>query len=224
MDTNTSLSPMPSTSTFPPSPSGTRKRSIHEVDGTAVSSPNAKRPLTEYTGENQENCDPHHPLQTTDAVPASDSPKPTMTTRPRVEVVVRNSPPKTSDTQPESPAPKKRKAASTAKDAKQEEKELRERQKAEEKAKKEEEKIKKEEEKRLKLEEKKKREAEREEEKRKKEAQREEERKQRDEKKKMKENEKAAKEEEKRQKDEEKEKKVRVSLSTILPKSNYTVY
>ena len=231
---------MPPAPSFPVSPSsGTRKRSIHEVDDAVAPSPNTKRPLTDYAGENQENRAPSLPPPADDAASASGVSKTTMSSRSTVEIVVRNtsrnredyqsidreltSPSnKASNLEPDTPAPKKRKVASTGNDAKQQEKEAKERQKVEEKAKKEEEKLKreeekakKEEEKRLKAEEKKKREAEREEEKRKKEAQREEERKQRDEKKKAKEDEKAAKEaakeEEKRRKDEEKEKKTRVS-------------
>jgi chromatin assembly factor 1 subunit A len=240
MEPNTSLSPMPPASSFPASPSsGTRKRSIHEVDDIAFPSPNTKRPLTDYTGENQENHDPSLSPPADDAASVSDVPKATMTPRSTIEIVVRNTSRnredypsfdreltlpsiKASNPEPDTPASKKRKVASASQDAKQHEKEVKERQKADEKAKKEEEKVKREEEKakreedkRLKAEEKKKREAEREEEKRKKEAQREEERKQRDEKKKAKEDEKAAKEaakeEEKRKKDEEKEKKTRVS-------------
>ena len=230
---------MPPVPSFPTSPAGTRKRSIHEVDEDIVPSPNAKRPLTESAGENQENRDPSIPPPADNAGSTSQSPKSMMTPSRSVEVVVRSSPRhlenyksrsqeltsplnKASNPEPDMPASKKRKVASAGQDAKQQEKDAKERQKAEEKLKKEEEKVKreeekakKEEEKRIKAEEKKKRDTEREEEKRKKEAHREEERKQRDEKKKAKEDEKAAKEaakeEEKRKKDEEKEKKTRVS-------------
>ncbi|KAJ5518153.1 Chromatin assembly factor 1 subunit A [Penicillium expansum] len=203
---------MQSTPSFPAPPSsGPRKRSIHEVDDTSLPSPNAKRPLTEFAGENQENRDPSIPSQPDDTTP------------PPVEIKRTNT---ASNPEPDAPASKKRKVVSAGTDSKQQEKEAKERQKAEEKAKKEEERLKKEEEKakkeeekRLKAEEKKKRDAERdeekrhrEEEKRKKDAQREEERKQRDEKKKAKEDEKAAREEEKRKKDEEKEKKTRSQM------------
>lgn len=242
MDANTTLSPIPSAPSFPASPSsGSRKRSIHEVDDATMPSPNAKRPLTDYVAENQENRDPSLPSQS-DATPSPPIEfKHTFPPPPTVEIVLRRTPSKSNSGSdgasekespsmkavPESdvPASKKRRLASTGKDSKQQEKEAKERQRAEDKAKKEEEKVKKEEEKarkeeekRIKAEEKKKRDAEREEEKRlkeeekrKKEAHREEERKQREEKKKAKEDEKAAKEEEKRKKDEEKEKKTRVS-------------
>ncbi|KAJ5775584.1 uncharacterized protein N7511_000595 [Penicillium nucicola] len=235
MDSNTSLSPMPPAPTIPASPSagaGPRKRSIHEVDDAATPSPNAKRTLTEYTAENQENRDPSH---SDEAAPSVDNFR-NMFPRPTVEIVVRksssgqNSPQSTSNTELDPPASKKRSATSANKDAKQQEKDAKERQKQEEKVKKEEEKVKREEEKvkreeekakreeekRLKAEEKKKRDAERDEEKKKREAEREEEKKHREEKKKAKEDEKAAKEaareEEKRKKDEEKEKKARSQM------------
>jgi chromatin assembly factor 1 subunit A len=230
MDPNTSLSPMPPAQPIPPSPStGPRKRSIHEVDDAATPSPNAKRALTEYTAENQENRDPSLSSRSGDVAAAATS-LPTDSVRdslprPSVEIVVRNSSrgsnsPQTAE--PDTPASKKRKAATVNHDAKQQEKDAKERQRQEEKvkreeerAKREEEKAKREEEKRLKAEEKKKRDAERDEEKKKREAEREEEKKQREEKKKAKEDEKAAKEaakeEEKRKKDEEKEKNARVS-------------
>ncbi|CAG8284303.1 unnamed protein product [Penicillium olsonii] len=230
MESQTSLSPMTPVPPFQASPSGTRKRSIHEVDSDNLPPPNGKSLGTENTGENQENRDPSLPPPVDDVGSTSLSSKPTMTPRHSVEVVVRSSPRlwenhkngdgeltspsiKASNPEPDTPASKKRKVASGSRDAKQQEKEAKERQRAEEKTRKEEERLKKEEEKakreeekRLKAEEKaeekKKREMEREEEKRKKEAQR-------DEKKKAKEDEKAAKEEEKRKKDEEKEKKSR---------------
>ncbi|KAJ5795008.1 hypothetical protein N7457_001607 [Penicillium paradoxum] len=245
MDANTTLSPITSAPSFPaPSSPDPRKRSIHEVDDAAMTSPNAKRPLTDHVAENQENRDPSLPSQSDENASPPVELKRTLPPRPTVEIVVRRTPnrqdlggdgasetkPPTTNAAPDpeadTPAAKKRKLASAAKDSKQQEKEAKERQKAEEKAKKEEEKVKKEEEKakkeeekRVKAEEKKKRDAEREEEKRlreeekrKKDAQREEERKQRDEKKKAKEDEKAAKEEEKRKKDEEKEKKTRSQM------------
>ncbi|OQD88131.1 hypothetical protein PENANT_c004G08880 [Penicillium antarcticum] len=213
---------------IPASPSagaGPRKRSIHEVDDATTPSPNAKRPLTEYTAENQENRDPSH---SDEAAPPADNFRNSFP-RPTVEIVVRksssgqNSPNTASNAEPDTSASKKRKAATANKDAKQQEKDAKERQKQEEKvkkeeekAKREEEKAKREEEKRLKAEEKKKRDAERDEEKRKREAEREEEKKQREEKKKAKEDEKAAKEaareEEKRKKDEEKVKKARSQM------------
>ncbi|KAJ5416959.1 uncharacterized protein N7487_000509 [Penicillium crustosum] len=228
---------------FPASPSsGSRKRSIHEIDDANPPSPNAKRPLTEFAGENQENRDPSLSSQSDDTTSPPVEIKRNLPPPPSVEIVMRRTPRKlneagaggltppgtnaTSNPEPDTPASKKRKVVSTGTDSKQQEKEAKERQKAEERAKKEEEKLKKEEEKakreeerRLKAEEKKKRDAERdeekrhrEEEKRKKDAQREEERKQRDEKKKAKEDEKAAREEEKRKKDEEKEKKTRSQM------------
>ncbi|CAG8899802.1 unnamed protein product [Penicillium egyptiacum] len=237
---NAPLSPMQSAPALSASPSsGPRKRSIHEVDDTHLPSPNAKRPLTEFVGKNQENRDPSLPSQPDDTTSPPVEIKNNFPPPPSVEIVMRRTPRKeneagtggstspgtngVSNPDPHTPAPKKRKVVSAGTDSKQKEKEAKERQKAEEKAKREEEKAKKEEEKakreeerRVKAEEKKKRDAEREgekrhreEEKRKKEAQREEERKQRDEKKKAKEDEKAAKEEEKRKKDEEKEKKTR---------------
>ncbi|CAI7605385.1 unnamed protein product [Penicillium glandicola] len=243
MAPSTSLSPMQSAPSFPASPSsGPRKRSIHEVDDAHISSPNAKRPLTEFAGENQENHDPSLSSQPDDTTSPPIEVKRNLPPPPSVEIVMRRTSRKqnedstggltspgtntASNPEPDAPASKKRKVVSAGTDSKQQEKEAKERQKAEEKAKKEEEKVKKEEEKakkeeerRLKAEEKKKRDAERdeekrhrEEEKRKKDAQREEERKQRDEKKKAKEDEKAAKEEEKRKKDEEKEKKTRSQM------------
>lgn len=240
---STSLSPMQSAPSFPTSPSsGSRKRSIHEVDDAKPPSPNAKRSLTEFAGENQENRDPSISSQPDNTTSPPVEIKCNLPPPPSVEIVMRRTPRKqneagaggltspgtnaASNPEPDTPASKKRKVVSAGTDPKQQEKEAKERQKAEERAKKEEEKLKKEEEKakreeerRLKAEEKKKRDAERdeekrhrEEEKRKKDAQREEERKQRDEKKKAKEDEKAAREEEKRKKDEEKEKKTRVSV------------
>ncbi|KAJ5512453.1 Chromatin assembly factor 1 subunit A [Penicillium fimorum] len=233
---------MQSTPSFPAPPSsGPRKRSIQEVDDASIPSPNAKRALTEFAGENQENHDPSIAPSQTDGITSPPVEiKRTLPPPPSVEIVMRKTrkqnehvgeltPPGTnaaSNLEPDTPPSKKRKVVSAGTDSKQQEKEAKERQKAEEKAKREEEKVKKEEEKakreeerRLKAEEKKKRDAERdeekrhkEEEKRKKDAQREEERKQRDEKKKAKEDEKAAKEEEKRKKDEEKEKKTRSQL------------
>ncbi|CAG8315767.1 unnamed protein product [Penicillium nalgiovense] len=240
---NTSLSPMQSAPSLPASPSsGPRKRSIHEVDDAHLPSPNGKRPLTEFAGENQENRDPSLPSQPDDTTSPPVETKNNLPPPPSVEIVMRRTPRKqneagtggstspdtntTSNPGPDAPASKKRKVVSAGTDSKQKEKEAKERQKVEEKAKREEEKAKKEEEKakreeerRIKAEEKKKRDAERDEEKRhreeerrKKEAQREEERKQRDEKKKAKEDEKAAREEEKRKKDEEKEKKIRSQM------------
>lgn len=244
---NESLSPMQSAQSFPASPSsGPRKRSIHEVDDANLPSPNAKRPLTEFAGENQENQDPSLPSQPNDTTSPPVEINRTLPPPPSVEIVMRRTPRKqneavsggltspgtnnASNAEPDTPASKKRKVVSAGTDPKQQEKEAKERLKAEEKAKRDEEKAKKEEEKskreeerRLKAEEKKKRDAERdeekrhrEEEKRKKDAQREEERKQRDEKKKAKEDEKAAREDEKRKRDEEKEKKTRVSGSTAV--------
>ncbi|KAJ5958437.1 Chromatin assembly factor 1 subunit A [Penicillium vulpinum] len=225
MVTTTSLSPMQSTPSFPASPSsGPRKRSIHEVDDAHTPSPSAKRPLTLFADENQENHDTSLHCQSNDTTFPSvhfkheDCPGAGLLKFPGTNAA--------SNTEPDTPASKKRKVVSAGTDSKQQEKEAKERQRAEEKAKREEEKVKREEDKakreeerRLKAEEKKKRDAERdeekrqrEEEKRKKDAQREEERKQRDEKKKAKEDEKAAKEEEKRKKDEEKEKKTRSQL------------
>ncbi|CAG8411644.1 unnamed protein product [Penicillium salamii] len=237
MESHTRLSPMPPVPSFQTSPSGARKRSIHEVDGDSGPSPNFKSPVTENTGENQENRDPSLPPPVDHAVSTSHSSKPTMTPRQSVEVVVRSSSRqrenakcrdleltspsnKASNPEPDTPASKKRKVASASKDAKQQEKEAKERQRAEEKIKKEEEKAKREEEKLKREEEKAKREEEKRlkaeekaEEKRKRETEREEEKRkreaQRDEKKKAKEDEKAAKDEEKRKKDEEKEKKIR---------------
>ncbi|KAJ5602828.1 hypothetical protein N7537_005784 [Penicillium hordei] len=234
---------MQSGPSFPASPSsGSRKRSIHEVDDAKPPSPNAKRPLTEFAGENQENRDPSLSSQPDNTTSPPVEIKRNLPPPPSVEIVMRRTPRKqneavawgltspgtnaASNPEPDTPASKKRKVVSAGTDPKQQEKEAKERQKAEERAKKEEEKLKKEEEKarreeekRLKAEEKKKRDAERdeekrhrEEEKRKKDAQREEERKQRDEKKKAKEDEKAAREEEKRKKDEEKEKKTRSQM------------
>ncbi|KAJ5165247.1 Chromatin assembly factor 1 subunit A [Penicillium coprophilum] len=230
MVASTSLSPMQSATSFPASPSsGPRKRSIHEVDDAHIPSPNAKRPLTEFAGENQENHDPSiSPSQTDDVISPPVEIKHTLPPPPRAGApgLTSTGANAASSQEPDTPASKKRKVVSAGTDSKQQEKEAKERQKAEEKARKEEEKVRKEEEKakreeerRLKAEDKKKRDAERdeekrhrEEEKRKKDAQREEERKQRDEKKKAKEDEKAAKEEEKRKKDEEKEKKTRSQL------------
>ncbi|KAJ5853741.1 hypothetical protein N7534_006284 [Penicillium rubens] len=240
---NTTLSPMQSAPSLPASPSsGARKRSIHEIDDSHLPSPNGKRPLTEFAGENQENRDPSLPSQPDDTTSPPVETKNNFPPPPSVEIVMRRTPRKqkenddgastspganaTSNRDPDAPAPKKRKVVSAGTDSKQKEKEAKERQKAEEKAKREEEKAKKEEEKakreeerRIKAEDKKKRDAERDEEKRhreeerrKKEAQREEERKQRDEKKKAKEDEKAAREEEKRKRDEEKEKKIRSQM------------
>ncbi|CDM29351.1 hypothetical protein DTO013E5_5297 [Penicillium roqueforti] len=241
----TSLSPMQSVRSFPapPSPSsGPRKRSIHEVDDADIPSPNAKRPLTDFDGGNQENRDPSLASQPANTTSPQVQIKRNLPPPPSVEIVMRRtvhkqnedgagestSPGTNTASNPElgTPASKKRKVVSAGTDSKQQEKEAKERQKAEEKAKREEEKAKKEEEKakreeerRLKAEEKKKRDAERdeekrhrEEEKRKKDAQREEERKQRDEKKKAKEDERAAREAEKRKKDEEKEKKTRSQM------------
>ncbi|KAJ5620885.1 hypothetical protein N7510_004869 [Penicillium lagena] len=193
MESNTSLEPLPHTLSFPASPSsGPRKRSIHEVDDSARPTPEPKRPLVQFNGDNQENRDP--------SISASSETKPS----PSVEVVISPRKPsgeETAATTPgpaTTPAPKKRKLSPASKEAKQHEKEAKERQRLEEKARKEEEK-------RVKEEEKRKREAEREEEKRKREAEREE-------KKKVKDEEKAAKEEEKRKKEEEKEKKSRSQM------------
>ncbi|KAJ5831938.1 hypothetical protein N7474_000249 [Penicillium riverlandense] len=197
MESNTSLSPLPHTLSFPASPSlGPRKRSIHEVDDGALPAPEAKRPLVQFNGDNQENRDP--------SVSASSETKPS----PSVEVVISPRKPSGEETAPTTPgpaptpAPKKRKLSPASKEAKQHEREAKERQRLEEKTRKEEEK--------------KKREAEREEEKKKREAEREEKKKVKDEEKAAKEEEKRkkeeAKEEEKRKKEEEKEKKSRSQM------------
>jgi chromatin assembly factor 1 subunit A len=233
MDINSTLAPMTSASSFPGSPSsGTRKRSIHEVDDVAGPSLNAKRSLTEFTGENQENRDPSLSSQPDDtSSPPVDS-KHTLPPPPTVEIPMRNTPSKAmsgldsagngtspstnaaSNPEPDTPASKKRKLASAGNDPKQQEKEAKERQKAEEKARKEEEKAKKEEErakreeeKRLRAEEKKKRDAEREEEKRLREEEKRKKEAQREEERKQRDEKKKAKEDEKAAKEEEKRKK-----------------
>lgn len=202
-----------------------------------MSSPGHKRPLIDYTTENQENRDPSLaiPILSKENTTPLERPA-TLPAPPSVEITVRASdlilmsgskettpgcvssseakpPPQPTSSSPKksesasTPASKKRKLSPASLDAKQQEKETRERQKLEEKAKKEEEK-------RVKAEEKKKRDEEREEEKRlkeeekkKREAEREEKRKAKDEEKAAKE---AAKEEEKKRREEEKLKKERV--------------
>ncbi|KAJ5176800.1 uncharacterized protein N7482_002677 [Penicillium canariense] len=232
------LSPLPSQQSRPVSPSlSPRKRSIHEVDDGAVSSPNPKRALTDYANENQENRDPALSIPTKDtSIPEKQIlvlPPP-----PSVEVIVkrsdltmpsesdRNSPVRvpSSETdhlnhqQPGSPtksdldsapAAKKRKLSPASKDAKQQEKEAREHQKLEEKAKKDEEKARKEEEKRLRVEEKKKRDTEREEEKRVKEEERKKREAEREEEKRLRDEKKKAKDEEKAAKEAAKEEEKR---------------
>lgn len=236
MDSEMSLSPLPTTQSIPTSPSlGPRKRSIHDVDGAAMPLPSPKRHLTDYLGENQENRDPTLPTPNKDTqspsskhsvsveFPVEHSDQNTVSEPVQSSTVEISSAPTHPGPQPTmespakpdestAPAAKKRKLSLASQQAKQQEKEVKERQRVEEKLKKEEEKKKRdaarEEEKRLK-----------EEEKRKREAEREEERKQREEKKKAKEEERAvkeaAKEEEKRRKEEEKMKKERVSAIEV---------
>ncbi|KAJ5575899.1 hypothetical protein N7535_002825 [Penicillium sp. DV-2018c] len=233
MDINSTLAPMTSAQSFPSSPSsGSRKRSIHEVDDSAGPSPNAKRRLNELTGENQENRDPAlstRPDDTSSPLVESKHPVPSPAT---VEVVMRNTPNKAmpgpdstgngaapdtnaaSNPDVHTPASKKRKLAPPGEAPNQQEKEAKDRQKAEEKARKEEERVKREEdkakreeEKRLKAEEKRKRDAEREEEKRLKEEEKRKKEAQREQERKQREEKKKAKEEEKAAKEEEKRKK-----------------
>ncbi|KAJ5182922.1 hypothetical protein N7492_000538 [Penicillium capsulatum] len=241
-----SLSPLPPSSTIPVSSSeGPRKRSIHEVDDAAVQSLGAKKPLTVFAGENQENKDPSlvdaskdTPLVSEGTVPfpasnVEDQVKQSAlnsgsesTPTPNVEMADAQSnhipapnqgSPSKSDTT--SSPTSKQKLSAASKEAKQQEKETKERQRLEEKRKKDEEKARKEEEKRLKANEKKKREAEREEEKRVKEEDKKKREAEREEKKKAKEEEKAAKEaakeDEKRRKEEEKLKKERVGAPSL---------
>lgn len=197
---------MPAAQSVPESPSlGSRKRSIHEVDGAGNPPPSPKRCFPDSSSENQENRDPSLSLPTKSTLSPSNK------NSFAVEIPVMQNDQSVASTSQQvgsgsptnshatiTPATKKRKLSPASQQAKQQEKEEKERQKAEERHKKEEEK-------RLKEEEKKKREAEREEEKKK-----------REEKKKAKEEEKAAKEaakeEEKRRKEEEKQKKEKVHI------------
>ncbi|KAJ5836708.1 Chromatin assembly factor 1 subunit A [Penicillium robsamsonii] len=224
---------MQSAPSFPASPSsGPRKRSIQEVDDASIPSPNAKRALTEFADENQENHDPSIPPPQTDGITSPPVEiKRTLPPPPSVEIVMRKTRKQNEDgpgaggltspgtnaasnPEPDTPASKKRKVVSAGTDSKQQEKESKERQKAEEKAKREEEKVKKEEEKakreeerRLKAEEKKKRDAERDEEKRHKEEEKRKKDAQREEERKQRDEKKKAKEDEKAAKEEEKRKK-----------------
>lgn len=231
-----SLSPLPTHQYLSGSPSSSpRKRSIHEIEDPARSSPDHERPLIACGTENQENQDPALIVPSKGIIKPQEQPFP-LPPAPSVEITVRTEDlammsgpnPTTSSCvasveakpvqQPLSfspaksdpastPAAKKRKLSPASQDAKQQEKEARERQKLEEKAKKEEEK-------RLKAEEKKKRDEEREEEKRLKEEEKKKREAGREEKKKAKDEEKAAKEaakeEEKKRKEEERLKKERV--------------
>lgn len=223
MDSNMSLSPLPPASSVSASPSGPRKRSIHEVDDAAVPALAPKRSMTDFSGENQENHDPSlSAVPSTKASPRSENQSSVLPPPPAVEIPIKptvSNP--TSDTTPDPsadkgnahvPSPrhsnqgspvksdmagtpsKRQKLSPASKGAKQQEKEARERQRLEDKQKKEEEKNRKEEEKRLKADEKKKRDAEREEEKRLKEEEKKKREAEREEKRKAKEEEKAAKE------------------------------
>ncbi|KAJ5104698.1 hypothetical protein NUU61_002045 [Penicillium alfredii] len=226
------LSPLPHPQAFPASPStGPRKRSFHEVDDVAMASPGAKRTLTEFNGENQENRDPSLLAKPDEIMSQSDESNEKLPPPPTVEITVKpydgsainfaDTPSGQLDTEKKSsavgnvhqadsaaaPAAKKRKLSPSSKESKQHEKEEKERQKAEEKLKREEEKARKEEEKRLKAEEKKKRDAEREEEKRAKEEEKRKRETEREEERKQREEKKKAKEEEKAAREEEKRKR-----------------
>ncbi|RHZ56694.1 uncharacterized protein CDV56_107677 [Aspergillus thermomutatus] len=216
VDSSSGLSPLPPQS-YPTSPSGSRKRSIQEID--APTSPESRKISKICDQENQDpslshvaaSCTPteqhpQSPSAPTASIEISNQqnvanptapggsvfvtvPQPS----PTAETTSKNTQPSTptKNTNTTTPAAKKRKLSPASKEARQQEKEAKERQKLEEKAKKDEDK-------RIKEEERKKREAEREEE-----------RKRKEEKKRLKEEEKAAKEEDKRKKEEEKLKRER---------------
>jgi chromatin assembly factor 1 subunit A len=222
VDSSSGLSPLPPQS-YPTSPSGSRKRSIQEIDASPRS-PESRKTSKIFDQENQDPSLSHVAASYTLTEQHSKSPSvpPASTEISNQQNVANTSTPggsvfvavpqpmetaagntqsstPTTNSKTTTPA-KKQKLSPASKEAKQQEKEAKERQRLEEKAKKEEEK-------RIKEEERKKREAEREEERKKKE-----------EKKKQKEEEKAAKEEEKRKKEEEKLKKERVSILPCHPK------